>query len=69
MITLQKTVCTILRNLGLALKVTKFAISSRGLRLWNKYLDNNTKAFTPSSLFQTAIKYRLINLENVVLFF
>ena len=52
-----------------SLKVTKFAISSRGPRLWNKILDNNTKAFTSYSLFQTTIKNRLINLENVVLFF
>ena len=52
-----------------SLKITKFAISSRGPRLWNKILDNNTKAFTSYSLFQTTIKNRLINLENVVLFF
>ena len=32
--------------------------------LWNKILDNNTKAFTSFSL-----KNRLINLENVVSFF
>ena len=49
-----------------SLKITKFAISSRGPRLWNKILDNNTKAFTSYSLFQTTIKNRLINLENVV---
>ena len=30
-----------------SLKITKFAILSRGPRLWNKILDNNTKAFTP----------------------
>ena len=52
-----------------SLKVTKFAISSRGPCLWNKILDNITKAFTSYSLFQTTIKNRLINLENVVLFF
>ena len=34
------------------LKITNFAMSSRGPRLWNKILDNNTKAFTSSSLFQ-----------------
>ena len=50
-------------------KVSKFAISSRGPRLWNKILDNNTKDFTSYSLFQTTIKNRLINLENVILFF
>ena len=52
-----------------SLKATKFTISSQGPRLWNKILDNNTKAFTSYSLFQTTIKNRLINLENVVLFF
>ena len=52
-----------------SLKITKFAISSREPRLWNKILDNNTKAFTSYSLFQTTIKNILINLENVVLFF
>ena len=39
-----------------SLKVTKFAISSRGPSLWNKILDNNTKAFTSYSLFQTTMK-------------
>ena len=57
------------KELRFSLKITKFAISSRGPRLWNKILDNNTKAFTSYSLFQTTIKNRLINLENVVLFF
>ena len=51
------------------LKVAKFAISSRGPRLWNKILDNNTKVFTSYSSFQTTIENRLINLENVLLFF
>ena len=52
-----------------SLKITKVAISSRGPRLWSETLDNNTKAFTSYSLFQATIKNRLINLENVVLFF
>ena len=37
---------------GFRLKITKFALSSRGPRLWNEVLDNNTKTFTFSSLFQ-----------------
>ena len=54
---------------GFSLKVTKFEISSRGPRPWNKILIKNTKTFTSHSLFQAAIKNRLINLENVVFFF
>ena len=54
-----------------SLKITKFAISSHESSLWNKILDNNskTKAFTFPFLFQKTIKNRLINLENIVLFF
>ena len=66
MITLQKNGMYNFKELQFSLKVTTFAISSRGPRFWNKILDNNTKAY---SLFQTTIKNRLINLENVVLFF
>ena len=33
------------------LKITIFAISSRGSRLWNKILDNDTKAFKRPSFF------------------
>ena len=69
MITLQKNGMCNFKEPRFSLKITKFAILSRGPRLWNKILDNNTKAFTSYSLFQTTIKDRLINLENVVLFF
>ena len=61
MIISQRTVCTILTN--------KLAISSRGQRLWKKFLDNNIKSFPFSSLFQKTIKIRLINLEIVFSFF
>ena len=64
--TLQKNSMYNFKELQFSLKATTFATSSRGSRLWNKILDNNTKAY---SLFQTTIKNRLINLENVVLFF
>ena len=57
------------KKLRFSLKIIKFAILSRVPRLWNKIYDNITKAFTSYSLFQTTIKNRLINLENVVLFF
>ena len=70
MITLQKKSMGKFKEPQFSLKVTKFAISSPGPRLWNKILDNNTKAFTKSySLFQATTKNRLINPENVVLFF
>ena len=52
-----------------SLKITKFKMSSRGPRLWNKILDNNTKAFTSRFLFQKTVKNRLIILENLVSFF
>ena len=39
-----------------SLKITMFAISSLGPRLWNKILDNNARAFKSSYLFQKAIK-------------
>ena len=42
----------------LSLKITKFAILSRGTFLWNKFLHNNTKAFTSSSFFQKTLKNR-----------
>ena len=46
MIILQRTVYTVFKKPRFNLKITKFAISWRGLRLWNKILDNNTDAFT-----------------------
>ena len=69
MITLQTVCLCNFKEPRFRLKVTKFAILSQGPCLWNKILDNNTKAFTSYSLFQTTIKNRLINLEDVVLFF
>ena len=69
MITLQKNSMCNYKEPRFSLKVTKFAISSRGPRLWKKILDSNTKAFLSYSLFLTTIKNRLINLENIVLFF
>ena len=59
----------IFKELRFNLKITKFTIPSRGPRLWNKILDNNTNAFPSSSLFQKTIKDGLINLEDEVSLF
>ena len=69
MIILQRTVYNF-REPRFSLQITTFAISSRGPRLWNKILNNNTKTFTfPSSFQKKKKKNRLINLENVLSFF
>ena len=51
MIILQRTVYNF-REPRFSLQITTFAISSRGPRLWNKILNNNTKTFTFPSSFQ-----------------
>ena len=49
MISLQKNSMCNFKESRFSLKITKFAISSRGPRLWNKILHNNTKALTSYS--------------------
>ena len=51
MIILQRIVYNF-REPRFSLQITTFAISSRGPRLWNKILNNNTKTFTFPSSFQ-----------------
>ena len=48
-----------------SLKITKFAISSCGPRLWNKILDNDTKAFTFPPLFPFELEISILVLIPV----
>ena len=65
----EKSVHVILKSLALTFKITKFAISLNGPRLWNKMLDKDTKAITFFSLFERTIKKKFINLESATEFF
>ena len=50
-------------------KVTKFAISSRGPRLWNKHTDRFLKTITSALLFKAKLKEYLVKLRNVTNYF
>ena len=50
------------------LRVTKFAISSRGSRIWNKHTDKLLK-INSLPLFKAKIKDRLIKLKNISISF
>ena len=50
-------------------RVSKFAISSRGLCLWNKHADKPLKTTNLLSLFKAKIKDRLIKLKKICIFF
>ena len=50
-------------------KATKFAISSRGLRLWNKHTDRFVKTITSARLFKAQLKKYLVKLRNVTNYF
>ena len=47
----------------------KFAISSRGPRLWNKHTDQLLKTTNSLPLFKDKIKDRLIKLKNISIYF
>ena len=49
----------------ITLKATKFAISSRGSRLWNKHTDRFVKTITSALAFKARLKEHLIKLKNV----
>ena len=51
------------------LKQTKFAISSRGPRLWNKILHQNQKSILYEASFKREVKNSLFHLQNEVEFF
>ena len=50
-------------------RITKFAISSRGPRIWNKHTDKLLKTKNSLPLFKAKIKNRLIKLKNISIFF
>ena len=50
-------------------KTTKFAISSRGPRLWNSVTDKHTKTLTSTPLFKRKLKEHLIKLKNITKYF
>ena len=50
-------------------KATKFAISSRGPRLWNKNTDRFSKTITSALLFKVKLKEYLVKLRNVTNYF
>ena len=54
---------------NILLKVTKFAISSRGPRIWNKHTDKPLKTTNSLPLFKAKIKDHLIKLKNVSIYF
>ena len=46
-------------------KATKFAVSSRGPRLWNSLTDKDTKTITLIPLFKRRLKNHLIKIKNI----
>ena len=50
-------------------KFTKFATSSRGSRLWNKYTDKFLKTITSFLLFKTKLREHLVKLRIVTDYF
>ena len=54
---------------NILLRVTKFAISSRGPRIWNKHTDKLLKTTNSLPLFKAKIKDRLIKLKNISIYF
>ena len=53
---------------NILLRVTKFAMSSRGPRIWNKHTDKLLKTTNSSPLFKAKIKDRLIKLKHFHIF-
>ena len=50
-------------------KATKFAISSRGPRLWNSLTDKDIKTITSTPLFKRSLKNHLIKIKNITNYF
>ena len=54
---------------NILLRVTKFAISSSGPRIWNKHTDKLLKTTNSLPLFKVKIKDCLIKLKNISIYF
>ena len=54
---------------NILLRVTKFAVSSRGPCIWNKHTDKLLKTTNSLSLFKAKIKDRLIKLKKISIYF
>ena len=54
---------------NILLRVTKFTILSRGLRIWNNHTDKLLKTTNSLPLFKVKIKDRLIKLKNISIYF
>ena len=50
------------------LNQTKFAVSSRGSRLWNKLLNRHQKLIANEVTYKQSIKSTLLSLENEIRF-
>ena len=50
-------------------KTTKFAISSRGPRFWNKHTDRFLKAKTSAQLFKAKLKEYQVKLRDATNYF
>ena len=48
---------------------TKFAVSSRGLRLWNRLLNQEQKNMAYINGFKNSVKTSLLYLENEIIYF
>ena len=53
----------------IALKATKFAISSHRPRVWNNHTDRFLKTITSALVFKAKLKEYLIKLRNVTNYF
>ena len=51
------------------LNQTKFAVSSRGPRVWNKILSNHEASMQNENFFKKSVKNTLLFLKNEMIFF
>lgn len=58
-----------LRQPRIVTQRTSFAISKRGPRLWNNFLDGDLKKLTSLCVFKQCVKNFIAKFENEVTFF